>query len=178
MRGDSLYPHEYIQYLIYFHGNRDYFECHEVLEEYWKKADPRNKDSIWVGLILLAVSTYHHRRNNFKGAKRTLEKAMHIFISQIPSVTKLGLHAEILQETLAERLKKIETGQAYSSFNLPISDPGLLETCISACKQIGFQWEKESDTTNDSLIHRHKLRDRSDVILERMNSLNMRKGSE
>ena len=36
-----VYPEAYIEYLMYFHGNRDYFECHEVLEEYWKEVSPR-----------------------------------------------------------------------------------------------------------------------------------------
>ena len=31
-----MYPTEYIQFLIHFHGDYDYFECHEILEEYWK----------------------------------------------------------------------------------------------------------------------------------------------
>lgn len=31
-----MYPTEYIQFLIHFHGDYDYFECHEILEGYWK----------------------------------------------------------------------------------------------------------------------------------------------
>ncbi|MFZ3196347.1 MAG: DUF309 domain-containing protein, partial [Bacillus mycoides] len=27
-----MYPTEYIQFLIHFHGDYDYFECHEILE--------------------------------------------------------------------------------------------------------------------------------------------------
>ena len=30
------YPEAFISYLIEFHATRDYFECHELLEEYWK----------------------------------------------------------------------------------------------------------------------------------------------
>ncbi|MEH7501602.1 DUF309 domain-containing protein, partial [Neobacillus drentensis] len=29
-----MYPTEYIQFLAHFHGDRDYFECHELLEDY------------------------------------------------------------------------------------------------------------------------------------------------
>ena len=58
------FPQKYIEYLVHFHGDRDYFECHEILEEYWKKIDNGNKESIWVGLIQLAVANYHHRRKN------------------------------------------------------------------------------------------------------------------
>ncbi|WP_313639078.1 DUF309 domain-containing protein, partial [Paenibacillus sp.] len=32
----------YLEYLVYFNRDRDYFECHEVLEELWlaQKRDP------------------------------------------------------------------------------------------------------------------------------------------
>ena len=33
----TQYPEAYTDYLCYFHGARDYFECHEVMEEYWKE---------------------------------------------------------------------------------------------------------------------------------------------
>lgn len=52
----KLYPKAYIDYLVYFHGLRDYFECHEVLEEHWKKDDKAERKKYWVGLIQIAVA--------------------------------------------------------------------------------------------------------------------------
>jgi predicted metal-dependent hydrolase len=173
-----LYPKEYIQFLAHFHGDRDYFECHEILEEYWKKNDVRNKNSIWVGLILLAVSTYHHRRNNFTGAKRTLEKAITIFKTQSFFLTKLSLDPHLLQVLVKERLSIITKQQRYNSFNLPISDQALLELCRRYCEQNGLVWGKDSDLANDHLVHRHVLRDRTSVIEERIQSLKLRKGND
>ncbi len=173
-----MYPQEYIEFLIHFHGDRDYFECHEILEEYWKQSDPGNKDSIWVGLILVAVSTYHHRRGNFNGAKRTLEKALRIFEMHAHFLSKLGINGPDLLNLLNDRLLAMETRQAYSSFSLPISDPSLLDSCLKTCQQRGLEWGKESDLTNDPLIHRHKQRDRTSVIEERYRMLMQRKGSE
>lgn len=37
-----MYPAEYLEYLVYFHADRDYFECHEILEEYWKEQGMNN----------------------------------------------------------------------------------------------------------------------------------------
>ena len=173
-----MYPKEYIQFLAHFHGDRDYFECHEVLEEYWKKTDSKNKSSIWVGLILLAVSTYHHRRSNFIGAKRTLKKAFMIFNTQAGWLIKLGLDQPLLNDILKERLSVIEKEEAYYSFDLPICDSILIEMCGEYCEQEGFLWGKASDFTKSSLIHRHKLRDRTSVIEERRQSLKIRKGRE
>ncbi|GHH98130.1 DUF309 domain-containing protein [Neobacillus kokaensis] len=173
-----MYPQEYIEFLIHFHGDRDYFECHEILEDYWKDIDPGNKDSIWVGLILLAVSTYHHRRGNFKGAKRTLEKAIKIVQSHNAILPRLGFKESDFIHLLDSRLRMIESNQTYFSFSLPITDPQLIELCLNTCHQQGFEWGKDSDLTNDHLIHRHKLRDRTSVIEERNRILLAKKGSK
>ena len=104
-----MYPKEYIQFLTHFNGDRDYFECHEILEEYWKKSNDLKKDSIWVGFILLAVSRYHHRRGNFKGAKRTLEKAMNILSLLDFKQSLLGLDESIfplLSKLLIKSIKR------------------------------------------------------------------------
>jgi predicted metal-dependent hydrolase len=173
-----LYPSEYIHFLAHFHGDRDYFECHELLEDYWKKTDPRNKDSVWVGFILLSVSAYHHRRSNFSGAERTLRKAIMILKLQSDSLTKLGINKVDFYHLLNRQISALQKGESYRSISLPICDPNLLEFAKKACEQKGFIWENESDLTNNSLVHRHKLRDRSSIIDERNRSLKTRKSSE
>jgi uncharacterized protein len=178
VRRDCLYPEEYIQFLTHFHGDRDYFECHEILEDYWKKIEPRNKQSIWVGLILLAVSQYHHRRGNFSGAQKTIEKAINIFQHQGHLVSKLGLNEKALIDILKNRLQSIEKGRKYISFDLPIIDPHLMNLCEIACARNGFVWGKESDLNNIHLIHRHQLRDRTNVIKERNRAIKAKRDSE
>lgn len=173
-----MYPSEYIHFLAHFHGDRDYFECHELLEDYWKKTDPRNKDSVWVGFILLSVSAYHHRRSNFSGAERTLRKAIMILKLQSDSLTKLGLNKVDFYHLLNRQISALQKGDSYRSISLPICDPDLLEYAKKACEQRGFIWGNESDLTNNSLVHRHKLRDRSSIIEERNRSLKTRKSSE
>ncbi len=64
-----MYPKAYIDYLVEFHATRDYFECHEILEEYWKEDPPKKRKRYWVGFIQLAVALYHHRRQNTAGQK-------------------------------------------------------------------------------------------------------------
>ncbi|WP_205628902.1 DUF309 domain-containing protein, partial [Acinetobacter baumannii] len=50
-----LYPEALIDYLVYFHADRDFFECHEVLEDYWKSLPKEERSLFWVGLIQIAV---------------------------------------------------------------------------------------------------------------------------
>ena len=170
----TKYPKSYIQYLAHFHGDRDYFECHEILEEYWKATDTGNKKSIWVAFILLAVSNYHYRRNNFAGAQRTLNKAYKIFLQERQSCHRLGISHESLIETLKKREKNLLNTSPYTSFDLPILDPELIKLCQAECKDNGFKWCTKSDPNDLNLIHRHSSRDRSDVIADRKLALEER----
>ncbi|MFO1441764.1 DUF309 domain-containing protein [Bacillus sp. Bva_UNVM-123] len=169
-----MYPKEYIEFLVHFHGDRDYFECHEVLEEFWKMTEPRDKQSIWVGFILLAVANYHHRRHNFIGAKRTLTKSIEILEINKKQLIILGLNQDRLLQNLQEKLNQISKGSPYSSFNLPIIDPLLISECKELSQQKSLEWCRESDLTNQGLINRHSLRDRSAVINDRLNALKKR----
>lgn len=170
-----MYPKEYIHYLIHFHGDRDYFECHEILEEYWKKTDPGNKESIWVGFIQLAVASYHHRRKNFKGAERTLGKSIHIFNQSIDRLEEFGLDPDRFQKDLSYMKKQIQEKASYTSYCFPFSDLKLVTQCKKECQKRGLKWDSDSDLENEHLIHRHTLRDRSEVIEERLQALNKKK---
>ncbi|MFP7297782.1 DUF309 domain-containing protein [Neobacillus niacini] len=173
-----MYPKEYIQFLVHFNGTRDYFECHEILEEYWKESNDYQKDSIWVGLILLSVSRYHHRRENFSGAQRTLKKAINILSMHANRITALGLDVQVLIPSLSHLLKNVENMEGYQSINLPVIEPILLQACMERCESLGCTWGKGSNLEDKSIVHRHKLRDRTVVIEERMKALRNRKGNE
>ncbi|MBM4762175.1 DUF309 domain-containing protein [Bacillus sp. B15-48] len=172
-----MIPKAFIQYLVHFHGDRDYFECHEILEEYWKESDPRNKESILVGFILLAVSVYHHRRNNFSGALRTLKKSKKIFSYQKEKCEELAIDHSKLMKLIMDTRGVIEKQLPYKSINLPIGNKAVIDLCKSECKRQGFVWGERSNFANKELINRHLLRDRTDVILEREKALNKRKNN-
>jgi predicted metal-dependent hydrolase len=173
-----LYPNEYIQYLVHFHGDRDYFECHEILEAYWKDHEIGNKESVWVGLIQLAVSCYHHRRNNYIGAKKTLDKSIKILKREEQSLSSLGLNRDKLFSLLEQRSVLIEKNLPYTSFELPLTDPQLARQCQARCLEDGFRWCAHSNLRDNNLINRHQTRDRTNIIQEREKALKRRKGSE
>ncbi len=170
-----MYPEEYIEFLVHFHGDRDYFECHEVLEEYWKKVDIHNKKSIWVGFILLAVANYHHRRKNYSGANKTLTKAIIIFEENHEQLALLAIDGHKLGKLLHNHLQEIIATKHYSSYNLPIFDQTLLLNCKQISAQKNLPWGKSSNLKNKELIHRHCRRDRSEVIQERLDAFKKRK---
>ncbi|TYS18995.1 DUF309 domain-containing protein [Rossellomorea vietnamensis] len=159
------YPNDYLDFLIHFHCDRDYFECHEVLEEYWKETDPGNRESVWVGLIQIAVGFYHYRRENRSGAVRILRKGTNILKQHPNSLKSLGIDFDKLLPLLEETLKNIVSGIDYQSIDLPLNEE-LTQLCEQECRKIG-----KLDVIPDSIIHRHALRDRSDVIKMRKEAL-------
>jgi uncharacterized protein len=174
-----LIPTALIKYLYHFHVDRDYFECHEILEEYWKEETNQQKNSIWVGLILLAVANYHHRRNNFTGATRTLEKALAIFRCEKGNIAKLGFDVKEFFNLLQNHLISIKNNNLYQSYSLPIIlNNKQLTQCFTQNEISQMNWGKESNLLDEGLIHRHKLRDRAGVITERQNALIQRKRIE
>lgn len=163
-----IYPEAYIDYLVQYHGSRDYFECHEILEDYWKEIDPGNKNSHWVGFILIAVSAYHHRRNNLIGAEKTIIKAINIMKNTTETtLSTLGIDYDALLGLLEQNLVNIRSQNPYVPSNLPIIQDDLLILCKEVCKHKGFVWCQMDYVASEYLVNRHTLRDRRSIIHER-----------
>ncbi|MCM3622711.1 DUF309 domain-containing protein [Brevibacillus borstelensis] len=169
-----MYPQPYLEYLIQFHAERDYFECHEILEEYWKESPPGERRAVWVGLIQVAVSLYHQRRGNFAGAIKMMDSAIKILNRERTDVQSLGLDPDATLQTLSQLLAEMKQNSPYHSIRLPIADPALLADCRKRCEERGLHFDSESDLFNTFLLHKHTQRDRSDVIAERLRRLDER----
>lgn len=170
------YPQAYIEFLSRFHGDRDYFECHELLEQYWKEhpASPYNK--VWVGLIQAAVALYHQRRGNVAGAVKSLTNSIN---NSDPSLLReLGIDAAVWLERLQSRRAILvnDPNVNYADMNIPLTDERLAHRCRALTVEHGFMWCGSSDFGRSELIHRHLLRDRSDVIEQRRKALETRHG--
>jgi len=160
----------YIEYCTYFNGNRDYFECHEVLETYWKEIAPRERNHPLVGYIQVATGMYHWRRGNYSGAERMLSKALHIFnscTSDCPFVEKIDFSNFIAQISTAIQL--ILEKSTFKPFNIVITDRTLKQLVEEGI-------EKLPAADHDFIVHKHRLRDRSEVIAARTKSLANRSG--
>jgi predicted metal-dependent hydrolase len=160
------YPNAYMEYLTYYHKQRDYFECHEVLEEYWKENPESPLSVTWVTLIQLAVAMYHERRGNLKGAVKMLTSAVKLL--NIDDLERLGIQASQLKILMKERLIKLgeNTQMAFEDINIPFRDQAL-EALITAIRI-------DDVVTDPFIINKHTLRDRSDVIRTRQDELTKR----
>jgi len=152
----------FIDYCAYFNGNQDFFECHEVLEEYWKEIAPGDKMHPLVGYVQLATGLYHWRRGNDTGAIRILEKAFHNFQQNEGHIFFHEISYYQLLTEIKNTLAAIKAGKSFHTFQLTLS-PNLLELVVARIRILPHY-------NSNYLLHKHMLRDRSHILAERQES--------
>lgn len=162
------YPFEYKLFLAHFHGTRDFFECHEILEEFWID---QNKETRWLALIQLAVAIYHERQENIRGSHKLYRKVQMHMLMEPELFNDLSIDKEILSLQIENRLKTLENNGRYEPFNLPVLDEELLMECRNITASWNAEWKYNDQNAPDTLRFKHRLRDRSQVIADRKSSL-------
>uniref|UniRef100_UPI0036208FFA DUF309 domain-containing protein n=1 Tax=Ureibacillus sp. GCM10028918 TaxID=3273429 RepID=UPI0036208FFA len=152
----------YVDFCTYFNGNQDYFECHEVLEEYWKSRAPGEKAHPLVGYVQLATGMYHWRRNNFIGAMKILNKAYKNFTMNQSSPFFDFIAFDELCKNCEISMKAIEKGEPFKAFLLELKNEKLASL-------VNKKIEELPSLPKDYLLHKHMLRDRSDILEARNN---------
>lgn len=150
----------FVDFCTYFNGNQDYFECHEVLEEHWKTIASANKTHVLVGLIQVATGLYHWRRENFLGAHRLLQKAQKNLLANEDTPFLAAFDKTRLLHEVEIAIVLTSTNVTFQAFSLPIIDEALLSQVQQAIAELPVQDE-------NYLLHKHTLRDRSDILEER-----------
>jgi uncharacterized protein len=94
-------------------NNREFFQCHEVLEEAWTgEVGPRRL--FLQAIIHLAVGFYHFQRDNPEGATRQLHKGLHKLAAYLPFYE--GLDTERLHRETLVALERLEAGTVISEY--------------------------------------------------------------
>ncbi|SIT66726.1 DUF309 domain-containing protein [Edaphobacillus lindanitolerans] len=154
----ALHHPLFIKFMAYFNGNQDYFECHEVLEDYWNEVAPKDKTHPLVGYLLLAVSLYHWRRGNLPGAKKSMRNGIGKLGNGLVGHPEFrdGIDAGELLRSAGDALARMDSGSPFSPFEIRITDPALAGKVRTAAA--GLQGEN-----SPSLIHKHMQRRRTDM---------------
>ncbi|UQZ36089.1 DUF309 domain-containing protein [Paenibacillus sp. PK3_47] len=130
-----VYEPLYLAYLVYFNRDRDYFECHEVLEELWLE---KERDPLYKALLQVAVGLYHFRNGNIRGGRIMLHRS-HEVLQKYPAVT-LGIELARLVEETGEYARKLDNYNEqpfpYYDLTIEIADPGLQEAVDAAAARI------------------------------------------
>ncbi|QGQ97421.1 DUF309 domain-containing protein [Paenibacillus psychroresistens] len=130
------YDRLYVDFIYYFNIERDYFECHEVMEELWLE---EGRKPLYQGLLQIAVGLYHHWNGNVGGSiklfSQGIDKLQH-FASPI-----LGIDlAKIVEESrvYVQKLLNITTEPfEFYDLNISVLDPNLEEQLAAAILRHG-----------------------------------------
>lgn len=113
----------YVAYLVYFNRDRDYFECHEVLEKLWLA---ENHDLRYKGLLQIAVALFHVRNHNYKGGLKMFKSALSYLAPY--SRDLLGINLGKLQQDVKDYICKLEQMKSQEHIQLQhqLQQPELL----------------------------------------------------
>ncbi|EEL49525.1 hypothetical protein bcere0022_32080 [Bacillus cereus Rock3-44] len=106
---------------------------------------------------------------------RMMKSAIAILQKEKKQVHKLGLDQQKLLTILQKQLQSIQRKEPFTPIFLPFSDPSLENTCLQLCTEKMIPWKDLHSFPTDYIVHKHKLRDRRDVIVERNEQLQKRK---
>ena len=155
-----LYHPLFIDYITYFNGNHDYFECHEVLEEYWKDVAPGDKCHPLVGYVQIATGMYHWRRGNVNGAARIFKKGMTLLATPTDARFTEYIDMKQLHDDCTRALQRMQDGKTFCAFTMHVTNDALNATVTARMKEL-------QPVDPQFLLHKHQLRDRSDLLQAR-----------
>lgn len=123
------YPSLYVDFLYYFNVVRDFYECHEVLEELWLE---EGRDRFYQGLLQVAVGWYHAQNKNRGGASKMWQAALEK-LEQVSEDRWMGIDLkQVIDQTsnvllrLQDTKEDLKTDQ-WKPFKIPIVDPTLTQ---------------------------------------------------
>jgi len=121
----------YVQFIYYFNEQRDYFECHEVLEELWLE---EGRNPIYQGLLQVAVGLYHFRNENISGAIKLFQGAVEKLKGTGHIV--LGIHMDLIVSEVEAYVGKLQNYDAsplaFYDLTIKIAD-NELEQLVQQC---------------------------------------------
>jgi hypothetical protein len=116
----------YVQFIYYFNVERDYFECHEVMEALWLG---EGRNPLLQGLLQVAVGLYHHQNGNASGAVKLLTAALEKLDPQPADALGIDL-GQLRRDSagyLAQLQRKGETPLAPYDLDIAVLDPALMQ---------------------------------------------------
>ena len=95
-------------------NRREFYACHEVLEDIWRPSTGPNRLFLQ-SIIHLAVGLYHHERGNPEGARRQLDKGLRKLAGYLPFY--LGIDTSVLYTEGIACLRGVDSGGAVNGFS-------------------------------------------------------------
>lgn len=166
-----------LKYYNEFIIKQDYFECHEIMEDAWKSKDVFSKEDDEIFFIQLSTAEYHYRRNNVYGARKIYGRALRRLGDRPFHHWKYGLKSDIA--ALVEKRFSMIGNAYFTPLDLPLTDE-MLEAlhayAMPECPMKDFRRFISTLHRKDiTLVQKHRLRDRSEIIKTRNERLRKRR---
>ena len=107
---------EKFQLGIELFNKREFFDCHEVLEEVWKH-QPEPERQLTQGIIQIAVAYYHALRGNSAGAIKLFARGITRVEPFLPSAS--ALHLEAFLKDVNNDFAAVQNGKSPSELLIP-----------------------------------------------------------
>lgn len=115
------YKKEYDEFIETFQKERDFFKCHEILEDIWvAETECNTRKHVSINLLLLSVGLLHWQRKNYNGALKVLGDSLNNYENVKSEINAIGIDAEKLEKSILENLEKIRLKEEYSEIYLPM----------------------------------------------------------
>lgn len=157
----------FVQFLKEFNDTHDYFECHELLEDYWKEVSQAGKNHPLTAFILLSTSMYHWRRGNMTGAIKTMNGCIQRLQETFPSTYYETINYDKLMQDATHSINLMKEKNAFQQFTIELRNDQL--------QQLVQVVKRPASDDLHFLTHKHMLRDRSEILIERERQKEMRK---
>ncbi|MGG0812587.1 DUF309 domain-containing protein [Paenibacillus alvei] len=91
MNAEQALPYDklYVQFIKLFNEERDYYQCHDVMEELWLE---EGRKPLLQGLLQVAVGLHHFQNGNRSGAVKLLVAALQKLHAYPNLVLGIDLH--------------------------------------------------------------------------------------
>ena len=122
-----VYDEKFVHFVVLFNYDRDYFECHEVMEELWLE-EGRNR--FYQGLLQAAVGLHHWHNDNVTGAVKLFTAALEKLeptgdIEHGLDLKALKANAGHALDTLRQALADGSGPPVFQSFDIRVLDAEL-----------------------------------------------------
>lgn len=111
---------KYCEFIKIFQEERDFFKCHEILEDIWvEETKCETRKHVSINLLLVAVALHHWRNKNFKGAIQVLENSLNNYDEISLELEKLNINSKELKVIILDVLEELKNGNEYKEIYLP-----------------------------------------------------------
>lgn len=111
----------YYEFIDVFQNQRDFFKCHEILEEVWiEETNCETRNHVSINLLLIAVGLHHWKNKNLKGAIQVLENSLNNYDGISLELEKLNIDSKELKEIIYFLISELKNGKEYCEVYLPI----------------------------------------------------------